>query len=128
MIIQTDSSGHITGYAQILAEGVELEDGIETDFQPDADFYDHYYQYVYQNGQITKDIKTLSAAEQEQIRAQRQKICFPVINRGALWYRLLSDEQVALLESWYRQWLDAPQTGLIPELPAQVASLISSTT
>lgn len=49
------------------------------------------------------------------IRLQRETECFPVINRGELWYAKLSDEQKAELSAWYEAWLNAPQTLVIPE-------------
>ena len=49
------------------------------------------------------------------IRLQRETECFPVINRGALWYDRLTAEQKNELSVWYQNWLDAPQTEVIPE-------------
>ena len=49
------------------------------------------------------------------IRAQREIECFPIINRGVLWYDKLTEEQKAELAAWYQQWLDAPQTNIIPK-------------
>lgn len=51
------------------------------------------------------------------IRAQRETECFPIINRGALWYDKLTVEQKAELAVWYQQWLDAPETGIMPTIP-----------
>lgn len=121
MIIQLDQTGHVLGYADTLAEGVTLPGGLEIDFEPDGDFYKNYFQYLYQDGKLAKDCQTVSEGQKEQIRARRQAECFPVINRGALWYKTLSPEQTASLEKWYRQWLDAPATGVIPALPADLA-------
>ena len=42
----------------------------------------------------------------ENLRYIRQNECFSVINRGILWYNLLTEEQQAELNTWYRQWLD----------------------
>ena len=111
MIIQLDQTGHVLGYADTLAEGVTLPGGLEIDFEPDGDFYKNYFQYLYQDGKLVKDCQTISEGQKEQIRARRQAECFPVINRGAL-------------EEWYRQWLDAPATGVIPVLPADLAPLL----
>lgn len=54
------------------------------------------------------------------IRLQREIECFPVINRGALWYDKLTEEQKAELSTWYQAWLDAPQTGVIPTKPTWI--------
>ena len=54
----------------------------------------------------------------ESLRIERKRVCFPVINRGKLWYDMLSTEQLSELKKWYRDWLDAPQTLKYPEAPA----------
>ena len=53
----------------------------------------------------------------EEIRRQRETECFPIINRGKLWYNKLTEGQAHELESWYRAWLDAPTTLYIPQKP-----------
>lgn len=60
------------------------------------------------------------AIERNVIREQRNKICFPIINRGRLWYDRLTDEQVAELRDWYSAWLDAPETLAVPKTPEWV--------
>ena len=32
--------------------------------------------------------------------------CFAVVNRGALWYDLLTETQKLELKTWYQEWLD----------------------
>lgn len=54
------------------------------------------------------------------LRRERQRICFPVINRGAAWYARLTEEQKEELQVWYQAWLDAPETGIKPETPSWV--------
>lgn len=54
------------------------------------------------------------------LRRERERICFPVINRGAAWYARLTDEQKEELQVWYQAWLDAPETGIKPKTPAWV--------
>lgn len=53
-----------------------------------------------------------------ELRNQREEECFSVINRGALWYDRLTEEQKQELSAWYQAWLDAPQTNVIPTKPA----------
>ena len=53
----------------------------------------------------------------KQLRAQRSEECFSIINRGYLWYRQLSEEQVAELDKWYKAWLDVTKTLEIPQKP-----------
>lgn len=49
------------------------------------------------------------------IRLQRETECFSVINRGELWYQRLTLDQKTELAAWYQAWLDAPQTGIVPQ-------------
>lgn len=60
------------------------------------------------------------AIQRNVIREQRAKICFPIINRGRLWYDRLTEEQVAELRDWYSAWLDAPDTLIVPKTPEWV--------
>lgn len=50
-------------------------------------------------------------------RKRRNRECFPIINRGNAWYNSLTDVQKDELQTWYQQWLDAPETLIIPERP-----------
>lgn len=52
------------------------------------------------------------------LRRQREAECFPIINRGQLWYDTLSEEQTVELKEWYQLWLDVTQTKQIPEKPS----------
>lgn len=58
-----------------------------------------------------------------ELRNQREEECFSVINRGALWYDKLTDEQKEELSSWYEEWLNAPETGIIPSKPTWIDSV-----
>ena len=51
------------------------------------------------------------------LRKQRKEICFPVINRGKLWYERLTNEQIGELRTWYQKWLDVTKTLIIPKEP-----------
>ena len=51
------------------------------------------------------------------LRQQRELDCFPIINRGQLWFEQLSEEQRIELSKWYRNWLDVTVTKIIPEKP-----------
>ena len=53
----------------------------------------------------------------KQLRTVRESVCFPVINRGALWYDTLSDVQREELAAWYRAWLDVTHTLRVPKTP-----------
>lgn len=54
---------------------------------------------------------------QQNIRARRETECFPIINRGELWYNNLTSAQKAELSDWYTAWLNAPETFEIPTRP-----------
>ena len=64
--------------------------------------------------------KVPEPTEEEQrayIRQLRVGKCFSYINRGQLWYDMLTDEQKEELRTWYIAWLDAPATLVIPKTP-----------
>ena len=69
-----------------------------------------YIYHKYSPEEIEQNIK-------EAIRQKREKECFPIINRGQAWYNLLTFEQKEELDKWYIAWLNAPETGEIPEVP-----------
>lgn len=73
--------------------------------------------YKIENGKFVA-IKTETEMKAKQLRTRREKECFPIINRGGLWYDKLTDEQKTELSAWYEAWLDAPETGTAPEKPA----------
>lgn len=53
--------------------------------------------------------------KREEIRYNREQKCFPIINRGKLWYDKLTDEQLKELGKWYEAWLNAPETMIEPD-------------
>ena len=57
-----------------------------------------------------------TAVESLAIRQLRRKECFDIADRAA-WYASLTEEQKAEVQSWRKAWLDAPETGIIPERP-----------
>ena len=57
-----------------------------------------------------------TAVESLAIRQLRRKECFDIADRAA-WYDTLTEEQKAEVQSWRKAWLDAPETGIIPERP-----------
>ncbi len=62
------------------------------------------------------------------IRSRRETECFPIVNRGKLWYKQLSYEQEIELELWYNAWLNATETLTIPERPNWVDKKIINDT
>lgn len=47
----------------------------------------------------------------------RKAVCFSIINRGGLWYDLLTPEERNELLIWYMAWLDAWETQIVPTTP-----------
>ncbi len=48
-------------------------------------------------------------------RHRREIKCYPIINRGKLWYDLLTEARHSQLESWYHDWLDVTETHKEPD-------------
>ena len=57
-----------------------------------------------------------TAVESLAIRQLRRKERVDIADRAA-WYDSLTEEQKAEVQSWRKAWLDAPETGIIPEKP-----------
>ena len=47
----------------------------------------------------------------------RNQVCFPIINRGQLWYNNLTNEQKEELAKWYDDWLNVTETLIEPKTP-----------
>lgn len=74
------------------------------------------FSYKIENGKFVK-LKDETELRTNAIRTRRERECFPIINRGALWYEKLTDAQRQELSAWYEAWLDAPETGMVPDRP-----------
>lgn len=118
MIIQIDENDNVIGYSIYSLYMEPDEHNIEIDelVVPD-DFFKDYLKYSYRDKKLFKH-SALSSREQENIRSKRIKECFSIINRGKVWYDMLDAEEKEELGKWYREWLDAPATGVIPDLPS----------
>ena len=110
--IKKDENGIVVAVSEIqFDETYELSDE-EYEVGFDGKIYSktemESFDYLTKKVEFDNDIKLSN------IRFQRETECFSVINRGALWYDKLTDEQKAELAAWYQAWLDAPQTKVIP--------------
>lgn len=59
----------------------------------------------------------------DEIREMREKECFPIINRGELWYNFyvyVDPVRSTELRDWYLAWLNAPETRIIPTKPSWI--------
>ena len=108
------------GYVESFAIIGDLVDGIEVPEPSDMEhFTAHFEAYGLADGELVfNDVRerALEYAKQvAEIKERREKECFPVINRGQLWYDRLTEEQHEELNAWYQAWLDAPGNLHIPE-------------
>lgn len=112
-------NGYITGYALVG----EISDGVETDISLLQNIDNAYISlgvYKYEDGAVTLDNEKLADINVEQskseIRLQREKECFTVIDRP-LWLESLTENRLVELRAWRLAWLEAPDTGIIPNRP-----------
>lgn len=110
------------GYVESYALEGDLTAAIECS-EPDdmVTFENHFASFRVRDGTLlldTERLKALSDAEAlTAFRAQRAVECFPIINRGQLWYNRLTAQQREELQNWYQAWLDVTQTLTVPVKP-----------
>lgn len=118
MQIRIDENGYVQSYAEIG----NLTNGIEIEAPSDLEHFEvNFEAYQVKDGVLIFDEDKRSQLDNQHIlddlRFEREQQCFPIINRGQLWYEMLSETQVAELQLWYQAWLDVTETLLIPERP-----------
>ena len=118
MKVLLSEQGYVVSYALEgnLLEAVEAAEPADL-----SHFEEHFTAYQVRDGTLVFD-DTQAEAEQAQAakdayRKRREVECFPIINRGRLWYDTLSEEQLSELKTWYQAWLDGTNTQTIPEKP-----------
>lgn len=52
-----------------------------------------------------------------ELREERERVCFPIVNRGQVWYDTLTNKQRSELTDWYRAWLNVTKTLKVPPMP-----------
>ena len=97
--------------------GKEYIEVIDVAYQPAKEAWDEYEDIQVYTPYTAEELAQIQA---DRLRARRAVECFPIINRGALWYEKLTEEQKLELSSWYEAWLDAPQTGYAPTTPSWI--------
>lgn len=107
-------------YVESFAIVGNLVDSIEVPEPSDMEhFAAHFEAYGLADGELvfsdTHEHALDHAKQVAEIKERREKECFPVINRGQLWYDRLTEEQHEKLKVWYQAWLDAPGNLHIPE-------------
>jgi len=116
MIVLLNENGYVASYALVGS----IVDGIEVPNPADMEHFEmHFEAYGFGDGKLVyNDVweKMLDRAKMvDEIRKRREKECFLIINRGQLWYDRLTEKQKTELSKWYRDWLDATSTGVVPE-------------
>lgn len=70
------------------------------------------------DGKIYTDMKEVNDGRiKEELRKRREIECFPIINRGKLWYDTLTKTQLNELKVWYEAWLNVTDTLIVPDRP-----------
>ena len=110
------------GYVESYALEGELVDALETAEPNDLSHLEkHFTSYRMRDGTLVfdegKDAQAQSEAAKAEYRRRRELECFPISNRGQLWYDTLSEGQLSELKNWYQAWLDGTNTQTIPEKP-----------
>lgn len=77
-----------------------------------------FYEYTQTDEYKAKAAAFADQVEIETLRQRREAECFSVINRGALWFDRLTEEQKAELDTWYQKWLDVTETRTVPDKPS----------
>lgn len=118
MQVYLDEQGYVNSYA-ILGT---LTNGIEVNELRDLmHFQEHFQSYKVVEGNLVFDENKESEVEQDalkqELRDRREVECFPIINRGQLWYESLDGQQRTELREWYTAWLKVTETFQVPEKP-----------
>ncbi len=119
MKVLLDKQGFVTNYAFVgdLVNATEVPDPDDLEH-----FSQHFSAYRLAEDKLSFDEAYQAALAnleaQTQFRVRREAECFPVINRGQLWYDTLSESQRMELRIWYQAWLDGTETLTVPECPA----------
>ncbi len=103
-------------YDFIITDKIPSEYNIFSDVYPIVDKITSINELGHRTGTL-KLVPHVQTKEQRKanIRANREEKCFPIINRGKLWYDTLTEAQHNELAVWYRAWLDATDTMVEPD-------------
>ena len=108
----------LPGGAAMLPKGQLLD--LPKDFNVE-DFQQNFQAYCLRDNKLERDEDRLKVLKKEQnddlLRWRRQRECFQVINRSALWHETLNENQKKELKDWYHKWLDVTDTNEIPKNP-----------
>lgn len=115
----TDNDGYITQYCTGGYLGNETAHFDVAELP--SDFFELWQAYKVVDDALVLDTNRIASVEEEkelaELRQRREDECFSVINRGGLWYELLTAEQKTEIMAWYKEWLDVTETRVIPTKP-----------
>ena len=115
MKIQIDKNGYVENYV-IVGESNVCNIEVE---EPEGLSPDNFPAWKYDGEKLVYDMEQAKVLQAErnkdEIRFERQRVCFPVVNRGQFWYDTLTQNEKNEIREWYQKWLDAPETGVVPE-------------
>lgn len=127
MRIEIDENSRVVQWSIDDTSNELLFDIPEGTVIPD-DFEENAFFYRYEDGAFIFDEEYKTQQDYEhkvaQIRQDRADICFPVVNRGGLWYDLLTENQKSEMLEWYMAWLDATETLVEPETPEWLKEML----
>ena len=120
MQVILDGQGYVKAYALVGGFG---SPSVAANEPEDLDDFENNYRSYYlseDNILVKSNDKQKEIEEQRELislRTQREKVCFPYINRGEMWYSRLSADQKDELNVWYQAWLDVTNTKVVPKTP-----------
>lgn len=126
MKVLLNENNYVTDYAFIgnLNGGIEVIPSSDIDIKH---FRENFFAYKFINNSLIFDevqvINMINENEKTILREKRERECFPVINRGQLWYETLSDTELSELREWYQAWLDVTDTQEIPSKPSWITPI-----
>ena len=120
MQVILNEQGYVKAYALVGEFGtpsVAVNEPVDIN-----DFENNYRSYYISDDNVLiksedKQKEIDNNRELTSLRSQRDKVCFPYINRGYMWYSRLTDEQKEELGTWYQAWLDVTETKIVPNKP-----------
>lgn len=114
--VKVDERNRLTSFATFgtIEGGVDIE--VDESFDSLVDFaYELIGDKLVFNQRILDEY--LLKERLIELRLRRDEECFTMINRGGLWYDLLTKSEKDELLEWYHAWLDVTLTGIIPSKP-----------
>lgn len=106
---EVEEQGHYEIIAEYSNGGKDVKWVVDVEgvaYQPAKTYEENILVYI----PYTQD--ELLNLKADELRVRREVECFAYINRGVLWYNMLTIEQQQELNTWYQAWLNVPQVYL----------------